>query len=114
MSDGYLSATEQPPEIVLPGWSRVTDKRRAHIARVTALLDHWANALGLGPDDRAAWHDVGVLHDALRDADEAELRALTGDTHRPMHILHGPAVAATTISIGKSSSRTMRRISAAC
>jgi 2-amino-4-hydroxy-6-hydroxymethyldihydropteridine diphosphokinase len=71
----------------------VTDKRRAHIARVTALLDQWAVAFGLPSDERNAWHDVGVLHDALRDADEDELRRLTGDAQRPMHILHGPAVA---------------------
>ena len=78
---------------MLPPWARVTDKRRAHIARVTALLDQWAGALALTPEEQQAWHDVGVLHDALRDADEAELRRLTGDAQRPMHILHGPAVA---------------------
>jgi len=77
----------------LPPWARVTDRRRAHIARVTALLDQWAGALALTPEEQQAWHDVGVLHDALRDADEAELRRLTGDAQRPMHILHGPAVA---------------------
>ena len=80
-------------DVTLPPWAQVTEKRRAHIARVTALLDHWADALGLPAAERKAWHDVGVLHDALRDADESELRRLTGDTQRPMHILHGPAVA---------------------
>jgi len=80
-------------DVVLPPWARVTDRRRAHIARVTALLDQWAGALALTPEEQQAWHDVGVLHDALRDADEAELRRLTGDAQRPMHILHGPAVA---------------------
>ncbi len=77
----------------LPPWAQVSDKRRAHIARVTALLDEWAAPLGLSADERQAWHDVGVLHDALRDAPEDELRRLAGDTERPMHILHGPAVA---------------------
>ena len=28
--------------IALPAWAVVSDKRRAHIARVTALLDRWA------------------------------------------------------------------------
>ena len=79
--------------IALPPWAQVTDKRRAHIARVTALLDQWAAALALPSDERTAWHDVGVLHDALRDAPEEELRSLTSDHDRPMHILHGPAVA---------------------
>ena len=80
-------------DLTLPPWAQVTEKRRAHIARVTTLLDQWASALALPADERAAWHDVGVLHDALRDAPEDELRALTGDRDRPMHILHGPAVA---------------------
>jgi HD superfamily phosphohydrolase YqeK len=89
--DGRRATTAS--DLVLPPWARVTDKRRAHIARVTALLDQWARSLALTPDERQAWHDVGVLHDALRDADEEELRRLTSDTQRPMHILHGPAVA---------------------
>jgi 2-amino-4-hydroxy-6-hydroxymethyldihydropteridine diphosphokinase len=80
-------------DIELPEWAVVTEKRRAHIARVTALLDAWAAALRLGEDERRAWHDVGVLHDALRDAPEEALRRLTADTERPVHILHGPAVA---------------------
>lgn len=81
------------PDVTLPAWAEVSEKRRAHIARVTALLDYWAGALALPRDEREAWHDVGVLHDALRDAPEEELRRLTRDTERPMHILHGPAVA---------------------
>jgi len=81
------------PDIALPSWAQVTEKRRAHIARVTALLDQWAGALGLPADEARAWHDVGILHDALRDASEEELRRLTGDAERPVHILHGPAVA---------------------
>lgn len=88
--DGLVATTV---DVVLPPWAKVTEKRRAHIARVTALLDQWSDALGLTAENRKAWHDVGVLHDALRDADEDELRRLTGDTQRPMHILHGPAVA---------------------
>ena len=88
--DGLLTTTA---DVVLPPWARVTEKRRAHIARVTALLDQWSDALGLPSEERKAWHDVGVLHDALRDAEEDELRRLTGDAQRPMHILHGPAVA---------------------
>jgi HD superfamily phosphohydrolase YqeK len=89
--DGRRVATA--PDVVLPPWARVTEKRRAHIARVTALLDRWAGDLALPAEERTAWHDVGVLHDALRDADEDELRRLTRDAQRPMHILHGPAVA---------------------
>lgn len=93
MSADPVSPLVSLPDIVFPSWAKVTEKRRAHIARVTALLDQWAQAFGLSANDRRAWHDVGVLHDALRDAEEEELRRLTGDLHRPMHILHGPAVA---------------------
>ena len=85
----------------LPPWARVTDKRREHIARVTALLDQWATSLMLSPEERQAWHDVGILHDALRDAAEDELRRLTADADRPWHILHGPAVAARLASEGE-------------
>ena len=94
MSGDRSSMTAVPDGIELPSWAQVTEKRRAHIARVTALLDEWADPLGLSGAERQAWHDVGVLHDALRDASEDELRRLTGDAERPMHILHGPAVAA--------------------
>ena len=79
--------------IDLPAWARVTEKRRGHIARVTALLDRWASELRLTPDEARAWHDAGRFHDALRDATEAELRALIPDTTLPTQILHGPAAA---------------------
>lgn len=87
--------------VVLPAWAQVSEKRRGHIARVTALLDDWARALAVPDDERHAWHDAGVLHDALRDASEEELRRLTGDTERPVHILHGPAVAARLATAGE-------------
>jgi HD superfamily phosphohydrolase YqeK len=95
------SGNTASPDVTLPSWAQVTDKRRAHIARVTALLDEWAEALRVSADERRAWHDVGVLHDALRDAPEDELRRLTGDAERPMHILHGPAVAERLASDGE-------------
>jgi HD superfamily phosphohydrolase YqeK len=77
----------------LPPWAVVSEKRRAHIARVTGLLEQWADALGLEADERTAWRDAGLWHDALRDADEPTLRALTGDQARPYGMLHGPAAA---------------------
>ncbi len=80
--------------IDLPAWSRVTDKRRAHIARVTALLDQWASALRVSPDEARMWHDAGLLHDALRDAPDWELRELVADESLPLQIVHGPAAAA--------------------
>ena len=97
-------------DVVLPSWAQVTEKRRAHIVRVTALLDDWAGPLGLSAAERQAWHDVGVLHDALRDAPEAELRRLAGDDERPWHILHGPAVAVRLASDGEQRSEVLEAI----
>lgn len=77
----------------LPAWAVVSPARRAHIARVTALLDAWAEALGLAPDEAAAWHDAGRWHDALRDAPADLLRPLVDDPAMPAPLLHGPAAA---------------------
>lgn len=77
----------------LPTWAQVGEKRRAHIARVVALLDAWAVALRLPEEEAIAWHDVGVWHDALRDAPEATLRHLAGPIDFPLEVLHGPATA---------------------
>ena len=79
--------------IELPPWAVVSEKRRAHIARVTALLTRWAEAMRLTAAEREAWRDAGRWHDALRDASEAELRAMTGDPPMPAALLHGPATA---------------------
>lgn len=79
-------------EIELPPWAMVSDKRRAHIARVTALLDEWAGAMQLGDAERREWHDAGRFHDALRDAPEVTLRELaTGFPVPDANVLHGPA-----------------------
>ena len=51
----------------LPGWACVSAKRREHIARVTSLLEQWAQELRLDPTEASAWRDAGRLHDALRD-----------------------------------------------
>jgi 2-amino-4-hydroxy-6-hydroxymethyldihydropteridine diphosphokinase len=78
---------------MLPTWAIASEKRRGHIARVTALLDAWSGALGLPGDERQAWHDAGRWHDALRDADDATLRANADDPSRPLGMLHGSAAA---------------------
>lgn len=52
----------------LPPWAHVTPERRAHIERVVALLEQWANALNVTPAERERWIRAGWLHDALRDA----------------------------------------------
>lgn len=77
----------------LPDWARVSDRRRAHIDRVVALLAKWAERLGLPDDEASRWLTAGVLHDALRDAPASMLRALTGDGTTAAELLHGPAAA---------------------
>jgi|APMI01.1.fsa_nt_gi 2-amino-4-hydroxy-6-hydroxymethyldihydropteridine diphosphokinase len=88
--------------VVLPEWSVVTEKRRAHIGRVTALLDQWSLDLGLSAGEQQAWRDAGLWHDALRDADEVTLRAMTGDADRPYGMLHGPAAALRLAADGEA------------
>jgi HD superfamily phosphohydrolase YqeK len=79
----------------LPAWAQVGDKRRAHIERVTALLDRWATEMSLDAAEAQEWHDAGCMHDALRDAPENTLRSLAGEMPGfSVDMLHGPAAAA--------------------
>ncbi len=91
--------TERPLD--MPAWAQVGEKRRAHVARVTALLDHWAVKLRLDADEAQAWHDVGRFHDALRDAPESELRRLAAGHDLPLDVLHGPAAANHLVALGE-------------
>ena len=99
MSTVTVSRPDAPP--ALPAWAIVREKRRAHIARVTALMDAWSDALRLTASERQAWHDAARWHDALRDADEALLREVTGDHRRPVGLLHGPAAATWLVRDGE-------------
>ena len=90
MSDA--ASTERVRQ-AMPAWSQVSEKRVAHIGRVTALLERWATEMGLDAAERSAWRDAGLWHDALRDATDAELRRLVPDERYPSQMLHGPAAA---------------------
>lgn len=95
----------QPPSVAvgidLPPWANVSEKRRSHIARVTALLAGWAEMMSLDPEERRAWLDAGLWHDALRDAPLDELRRLAGENPYAPEMLHGPAVAARLVAEGE-------------
>ena len=86
--------TDGLAEFELPEWAKVSPKRKGHIARVTALLANWAEALRVSPEERRAWIDAGRFHDALKDAPDEELRELVGDVSYEPQMLHGPAAAA--------------------
>src|SRR5947208_15900209 len=77
----------------LPTWAQVTERRLAHIQRVTSLLRAWGAAMRVPAEEANAWIDAGTWHDALRDAPVPELREITGDRTSPDGLLHGPAVA---------------------
>lgn len=89
-------------ELVLPPWAVVTDKRRAHIARVVDLLRTWTEVMDVAPDEARSWVDAGRLHDALRDAGEEELRQWTPGLDWPVKTLHGPAAANRLAQEGES------------
>ena len=86
-----VSSVGGPPP--LPAWAQVGERRREHIERVVYLLLQWAREMQLETDEASRWLAAGALHDALRDAPEPMLRALTGDGERPVQLLHGPAAA---------------------
>lgn len=79
----------------LPEWARAGEHRRAHVGRVSELMGRWADALGLGSNERARWRAAGLLHDALRDADPELLRMVVPEdmSDLPAKLLHGPAAA---------------------
>lgn len=96
--------------IELPRWARVSEKRRQHIERVTALLDRWAAQLAIPPDEAQAWHDVGLWHDALRDAPMDELRKWAGRDDLPTSVLHGFAAAERLAADGEAREPVLQAI----
>jgi HD superfamily phosphohydrolase YqeK len=80
----------------LPEWAVAEPARREHMARVSGLLDEWAQQSGLSAEERTRWCAAGYLHDALRDAAPDSLRALVPDDEEGPSdsLLHGPAAAA--------------------
>jgi 2-amino-4-hydroxy-6-hydroxymethyldihydropteridine diphosphokinase len=97
-------------EIEIPAWGVASPRRRAHIARVNALALSWADAMHIGRDEREAWNDATRWHDALRDAGEAELRAIVPHLEWPASLLHGPAAATRLAEDGERRSAVLEAI----
>jgi len=77
----------------LPPWAIASDARRAHIARVVALVGAWAEARGVSGAEAARWSEAARLHDALRDAAADALARWTPREGWPLGLWHGPAAA---------------------
>jgi HD superfamily phosphohydrolase YqeK len=86
----------------LPPWAIVSPRRREHVARVVALLHDWGVAMRLPGEEAHRWRRAGWLHDALRDAPEAEMRRWAPDIEGPVELRHGPAAAARAELEGES------------
>jgi len=74
----------------LPPWAEAGPDRRAHVARVAALLEEWAIAMGVDASERARWLRAAWLHDALRDVPGGD------------ELAHGPAAAARAAVEGET------------
>jgi HD superfamily phosphohydrolase YqeK len=91
----------------LPAWAEATPERRAHIARVAALVGEWAARLGVADAERDRWLRAAWLHDALRDAAPEELERLAPDSPGPAELRHGPASAARAEAEGECDSAVL-------
>jgi HD superfamily phosphohydrolase YqeK len=84
--------------VSLPSWAEAGPERRAHIARVAALLEEWAGAMGVDATERARWARAAWLHDALRDAPGSG------------ELGHGPAAAARAAAEGETDTGVLEAV----
>ena len=80
----------------------VTPERFGHIQRVAELAVDWAERMGVPDSERNRWLRAVWLHDALRDADPAEMEKWASATPGPPELRHGPASAARAKAEGET------------
>jgi HD superfamily phosphohydrolase YqeK len=97
---GAAGAPELRPS--LPAWAVISPARREHIQRVAELASRWAHEMGMPEQERQRWLRAVWLHDALRDADEAELLRWAPSAAGPVELRHGPASAARAKAEGET------------
>lgn len=105
MTDTVLPAAAAIPSQLrptLPPWAALTPERLQHVQRVAALAVSWAEALAIPDSERNRWLRAVWLHDALRDADPAELARWAPSAHGPVELRHGPASAARAKAEGET------------
>jgi HD superfamily phosphohydrolase YqeK len=69
---------------------------------VVALAERWADAMEVSEVERSRWLRAAWLHDALRDASDAELHRWASSTPGPSELRHGPASAARAKAEGET------------
>jgi len=72
----------------------MTTERIAHVHRVAQLISEWAEEMGVPDSERNRWLRAAWLHDALRDASDAELSRWAPSSTGAIELRHGPASAA--------------------
>jgi 2-amino-4-hydroxy-6-hydroxymethyldihydropteridine diphosphokinase len=79
----------------LPEWAQAIEVRREHMIRVSHLLRGWAEQREETHQEVARWAALGFLHDMMRDAEPAVMRAMVDPTFASLSdkALHGPAAA---------------------
>jgi HD superfamily phosphohydrolase YqeK len=86
----------------LPTWAKVTPERVQHIQRVAELVAAWGDRMGTPDSELYRWYKAVWLHDALRDADVAELTKWAPSVKGPVELRHGPAAAARAKGEGET------------
>jgi HD superfamily phosphohydrolase YqeK len=79
----------------------MSEARLEHVVRVARLVDGWAHAMLVPEPERQRWLRAVWLHDALRDAPDAELQEWASATPGPVELKHGPAAAARAKADGE-------------
>lgn len=80
----------------------MSPERLEHTIRVAELVAGWADVMLVPDNERNRWLRAVWLHDALRDAPEAELAEWASATPGPPELRHGPASAARAKADGET------------
>jgi HD superfamily phosphohydrolase YqeK len=80
----------------------VSPERLEHIQRVAVLVSSWADRMDIPASERNRWLRAVWLHDALRDAPEAELLRWAPSAGGPIELRHGPAAAGRAKAEGET------------